>query len=349
MTSATTALTLVLVLLASGCNQSQSPATDVDAGLPDGGIRRGSNKVDRVIARAAAQAVAPSGSAANAPPADGVLEPARADAELAVGAVPVLTVASTGAEPKQPVPAVSLKDNTTATLELGMEMGQGQMLPPLVLSLSLKTRPVPKGERLQPVEAKITRVDLGTTPLPEEFRRQVKKLQNCKIRFGLSEDGAPQGVVTERSSTDAEMIQDLLDAAAEGLQLSLVPMPRVPIGSGATWLVKSREKFLGIDTISYRMVKAVGATPSGIELEFDVRRYVVGREPPAQMREQGQSLRIGEANSTARGKATTNTQLGFTQRSESSQALRLVLVGEDANAGQRVLQVGARYGFRLGS
>ena len=64
---------------------------------------------------------------------------------------------------------------------------------------------------------------------------------------------------------------------SDALALVTIPYPDKPLGSGAYFMVTSRDELMGVDLVSYRLVKVKQITPEGATLEVSTKRYAASR------------------------------------------------------------------------
>ena len=323
---------------------SESPAGSATEKKPQ-------DKLARALASAIATDKAPKAANGNAndtsPPADGVMEGAKADAQLPSHSPPKITLGGAGSEPRIALGHRPLSAPSRATLQLAMDLGAGQGLPPVDFKLELRPAAAkPDAKGVQSMTARIAGVDVSVPNVPDDFKNQLRQLVGSKVSFRVSPDGGSFDFTPELSKSKGQELSDLLDMVVQGLAETNVSMPNDPVGSGAYWMVVSRCKSLGLDWVVYDMVKVTAVTDKNATLEINSRRYVVGRDIEMPPGAQGPKLSVREANASGTAQATATAQGSLLQRYERNQSLKLLLDAAD-NSGQRMMQSGGQLKFQL--
>jgi len=329
----------VLVLAAAGCEQKSASSQSQETA--DAGSAKVEGKVEKAFANAVKARGVPAAASSSGPPADGIMEPARADAEVPPGAPPQVTVGSEGTAPKLLLRNPKATLPATASVEMTIQGGSEQGLPPITVELSMESKKAKVEKSASFVVAKIKAVRIAIPNIPKEFTDQLAGLKGGKINFSMTEQGGGFGFATELASGAKPELKDFIDAVAEGLSMLTLPVPSVPVGAGAVWMVASRDTTAGFGFLSYRMVKLVNATDKTAELEFDARRYATTR---------AQQLVEMSAGSKARLKISIDRALA--SELEGDSALRGTIGGPEAIGGpsgqrgagqQRILQSATAY------
>jgi hypothetical protein len=277
------------------------------------------------------------------------MESTRAESEAPSGAAPKLSVGGEGAGPKFLLRSDKAVLPKNLSMELSIQAGMDQGLPPISVSLGLESKKADSGTAALSVVAKIRDIQVTMPNVPAEFTQQLAGLKGSKVSFSLSAQGAGFGFSAELPKTAKPELRDLLDAVTDGIALLTVPVPSAPVGAGAFWMVPSREIVAGFGFISYRMVKVRSVTEKGAELEYDGRRYAVGRaidpsllppgSPPALLKEMAAAAKATFKISVDRAIAT---------EMDGNSAMRGAIDAGDApgpqgQPNQRVLQSGTGY------
>ncbi|MGC4070000.1 MAG: hypothetical protein QM784_36160 [Polyangiaceae bacterium] len=340
---------LALLLAALGCEQkseSKSSGESPDASVVSSSREQG--KVEQALANAVqAGAATPAGK--SGPPADGVMEPSRADAEVRPGQPPKVTLGAEGAAPKTLLRASSGTVPRALTVELTIQGAAEQGgLPPIAVDLALESK---KGKvpGTSAVVAKVREVRIPVPNVPKEFVSQLAGLKGAVVGFSLSSEGAGFDFSSSLPAGAKPELRDLLEAVSEGLSLLTVGVPNVPVGSGAVWMVASREASSGFGLISYRMVKVVSIADKTAELEFDARRYAVGRNvDPALLGPGAPPASLREFSAGAKAKLQIRTDSLLASAMDGSAALRGAIdagdpPGPQGQSAQRMIQAGTGY------
>lgn len=284
----------------------------------------------------------------SAPPADGVMDAAKAESQAAAHSPPKIAVGSTGSEPRIALAHRSQTAISRANLQIAVDLGGGQGLPPVDFKLELKpgaTKPDAKG--IQVINARIAGVGLALPNVPEEFKTQLRKLQGSKINYRVTENGGAFDFVQDSGKSKNQELGDLLEMVVQGLADANMAMPNDSVGAGAYWMTTSRRKLLGLDWVVYDMVMVKQVTDKDATLEITSRRYVVGREIDLPPGTQGPKLSVREAVASGTSQATATVQGSLLSRYERTQSVKLLLEASD-NSGQRMMQAGGQMKFELG-
>lgn len=248
-----------------------------------------SNQPVGKVAQAVANAVeagGPATAASSGPPPDGILDPARAEAEAPSGSAPKLSLGANGSEPRVTLRSPNAALPRNLKLEVTLQAGMGQGLPPIEIALGLESKPGPTSSgqaagkpdaKALSVTARVRDVKVAVPNVPEDFLKQIAELKGGKVTFLMAPNGGGYGFTAELPASAKPELRDLLDTVTEGLTLLTMPLPTEPVGAGAFWMVVSREKSTGFGLVSYHMVKLTRADAKAPELEFDTRRYAIGR------------------------------------------------------------------------
>jgi len=341
----------VLVLAAAGCEQKSASSQSQETA--DAGSAKVEGKVEKAFANAVKARGVPAAASSSGPPADGIMEPARADAEVPPGAPPQVTVGSEGTAPKLLLRNPKATLPATASVELTIQGGSEQGLPPITVELSMESKKAKVEKSASFVVAKIKAVRIGIPNVPKEFADQLAGLKGGKIGFSMTEQGAGFGYATELASGAKPELKDFIDAVAEGLSMLALPVPSVPVGAGAVWMVVSRDTTAGFGFMSYRMVKLVNATDKTAELEFDARRYATTRAvDPALLPPGSQAQQLVEMSAGSKARLKISVDRALATELEGDSALRGTIGGPEAIGGppgqrgagqQRILQSATAY------
>ena len=309
------------------------------------------DKLALALASAIATDTSPKTNAAgiddSAPPADGVMEPAKADAQAVNNAPPKMTMGSRGNEPRIALGHHSLVSTARANLQIALDLGGGQGLPPVDFRLELKANPTkPDAEGIQLISARITGVSVAAPNAPEDFKSQLRKLEGSRVSYRLSEDGGAFDFFQDPGKSKNQELGDLLEMVVQGLADANLAMPNDAVGAGAYWMTASRRKSLGLDWVVYDMVKVTKVTDKVATLEINSRRYVVGRDIVFPQGTQGPKLSVREASASGTAQATAVVEGSILSRYERNQSVKLLLDASDGS-GQRMMQAGGQMKFQL--
>ncbi len=278
-------LPLLLLLTLVGCekNEPKPEATrkdkDADAGLAK------VEAIDPTLAEAvAAASAAPAAGAPRAqveggPPPDGVFAPGAADKELARGALPKITLGAAGSDPKVTLGPSKTAAKMAGTIQVAVQSDPRQGALPILLGVTLEPKkPADKAgdnaPAAQQVSARITSAKVDTTGIPKELDDQLAKLKGSKVDYSLASNGA---VTAMRLEVAKGAPDDIVHALSDSLGLLSIPFPEQPLGAGGFFMVTSRDDLMGLDLVTYRMVKVKEVTPESVTLDVNTKRYSASR------------------------------------------------------------------------
>ena len=341
-----------VVLACHSESPSQLTAQESSASPAGSASAKPQDKLARALAGAIATDKPPKtvngGTDDMSPPADGVMDTAKANAQLPSRAPPKFTMGATGSEPRVALNHRPLSSPTKATLQVAVDLGGGQGLPPVEFKLELRAGAVKSDAKsVQPVTARISGVDVSTPNVPDDFKNQLRQLVGSRVSYRVSEDGGSFDFTSELGKSKRQELGDLLEMVVQGLADANISMPNDPVGTGAYWMVASRRKSLGLDWMIYDMVKVTAVSDKSATLEMTSRRYVVGRDIDLPPGTQGPKLTVREASASDTAQATATAQGSLLQRYERNQSVKLLLDASD-NSGQRMMQTGGQLRFQIG-
>jgi hypothetical protein len=308
--------------------------------------------VEKALANAVG-AQAPASTSSSGPPPDGILDPARAEAEAPSGQAPKLTIGSNGSEPRVTLRSPRANLPRAIKVEVTLQSGMDQGLPPIEMTLGLESKALastvkkpgddkPEGRSLS-VTGRIRDVKVTMPNAPQEFSSQLAGLKGGKVTFSMASEGGSYAFASELAAGAKPELRDLLDSVAEALTLATLPLPTVPVGNGAFWMVVAREKSTGLGLVAYHMVKLVRADDKSAELELDSRRYAVGRiVDPALLPPGSESVTLKEISAGTKGRIVLAVDGLLPTSVEANASLRGALDSGEG-APKRVIQSGTNY------
>lgn len=278
----------LLLVAALGCNKkTEQPASE-------GTTEQKQEKdpiaaVDPELAQAVAAASEgaatqkPSGEAAEGPPPRGIFPPGGADAQIAVGKPPLLTVGSTGTEPRLTftggfgTKAAPLETRVTVVLQGGP--GQGAL--PVDFDLDFDqtasgTEDAPKSEVRGRVVA--AAIPPGMGRVPPELSGGLNQLRGSEVRFELWPNGGATGLRTEVKAGAPPELSEVMRALGDAIATVTLPYPDEPIGAGGYWMVTSRDGLMGLDLVTYRLIRVESIADGVATLHVGTKRYAAGTE-----------------------------------------------------------------------
>jgi hypothetical protein len=276
-------LSVLLLLALIGCEKNEpkpeSTRKDADAGV---------SKVDAIdpnLAQAVAAASAaptkggPGAQVEGGPPPDGVFAPGAADKELARGALPKVTLGAAGSDPKVQLGPSKTAGKLSGTIQVAVQSDPRQGALPVLLGVTVepkKSDPKPgdKAPAAQLVSVRITSAKVDTAGVPKELDEQLGKLKGSKVEYGILPNGAVSGM---RLDVAKGAPDDILHSLSDSLGLLTLPYPEQPLGAGGYFMVTSRDELLGLDLVTYRMIKVKEVTPEAVTLDVTTKRYSASR------------------------------------------------------------------------
>lgn len=304
--------------------------------------------LDPALAEAVAAASAgigtgkiPRAASSGGPPPKGIFEPGLADQELARGQPPELTLGSDGSEPRialgpaQPQPG----SKRALTIRISNQNAPNQPVLPIELTVVLEAHK-PRGEEGQitevPVVARVTAARVGLAGAPRELEQQVSLLRGAKVEYLVLVDGAATAFTVDLPKAASQELEEVIRSLGDLLGALTLPVPDKPLGSGAYWMVTSRDTQLGLDLLTYRLVKVEQVQPKSVNLRLNIKRYAAGPEfdipglPPDAPRS------MLEFQAVAEGTVELEPGQGFPASGGLESAIGATL-GSPGNAGQRAM------------
>jgi len=286
-----TSLSLVFVLLALACNksepkeeskrsESEAPPSKVEALDP--------NLAEAVAAasvNAGARGAPPAAQVEGGPPPDGVFAPGAADKEMVRGAQPKITLGSEGSEPKMKLGVGKAPAKLSGTIQLALQSDPRQGAIPVLMTLSIepkKVDAVAEGDKAAapaslPVVIKVTGAKIDAPQVPKDLDEQIAKLKGSRIEYSILPGGAGAGFRFDAPKGAPQDFRDMVRSLSDVISLLTIPYPDKPLGAGGYFMVTSRDDFLGLDLVTYRLIKVKQVTPEGATLEVNTKRYAASR------------------------------------------------------------------------
>lgn len=271
------------MLAALACEEKQqsdakpAPSARADSGAPHAA------GVDKNIAEAVAEVAGGTAPGMeNAPPASGVFAPGTADKEIRMGDPPKIALGGKGDGPTARFGTVAPKKKFDAKVVVAVQMGPRSAMPTVEVSVSMDPPQAPAEGADKPAATEtVLRVTGAKLPsdqpgeLPPGLDKQISKVKGSKYHFQFGPNGGARLANIEVSKDADSGLVPVLAAAGEALSIAFAPYPAEPVGAGAFWMVTSRESFLGLDVVSYRMMKLQKVDGDHATLGVSTRYYVV--------------------------------------------------------------------------
>ncbi|HVY31685.1 MAG TPA: hypothetical protein VHB79_34355 [Polyangiaceae bacterium] len=283
----------VLVLLSlAACQKneaSQEESTKKEKKDESAQDKVGAIDPDLAEAVAAASVEAPAGKGPpqpkgveGGPPPDGVFAPGAADKEIARGALPKITLGSEGADPKQQLGLAKSPQKLSGTIQIALQSDPRQGAIPVLLNVVLEPKKAEAGKDdkaavSQPVSVRIVSAKIDAPGVPKDVDEQLAKLKGAKVEYSILPSGAGAGFRFDTPKGAPEEFKDVVRSLSDALALLTIPYPDKPLGAGGFFMVTSREDLLGLDLVTYRMIKIKEVTPQGVTLDVNTKRYAANR------------------------------------------------------------------------
>lgn len=272
-------LTLLALFAAVGCDKSEEQKS-LTADAPSAAAEPSGPVVSPEIAEAVAQvAQAPTAQGGeNAPPENGILGLERANAEAPPGSPPKLTLGKAGDDPKVLLGGPEPTEERIGQMTLVVRTGPNSGMPGVALKLEVSGKQEAEGHR---VGIDVVGVDLATEQpgqVPDDLKTAIATLKGTKLSYS-PKDGAIDDIALELGDkADPRVAPLLLSAAADTLELALLPVPKEPVGAGGFWMVSAREK-LGLgEVVGYHLIKVEAIEPGRVTLNINTKRYLADAE-----------------------------------------------------------------------
>lgn len=320
---------LLVSLLAVACDEK--PKTDLSK-LPDAATSPAVDPDLKKAVDAVGKAPTGAGSAAAAgdgPPETGVFAPGRADRELAHGAPAKLTLGGEGTAPRvlltglAPIPGKKLNLAFTIARGLGGRPGAD-------MNFKVSLEAAKPKEATDPVEvlAQIAGVDVPGAA--KEEAAQLAKLKGSKVRFGVQANGA-SGEPKLELPKGAEDLGELAGHVVEAIVGLAIPYPDKAVGQGGFWMTTTRETVLGVDTVTYRIIKVSAIVGDAVSLDVTTKRYAAS--------DKFETATLVQFQSTTTGSVVVTPGAGFPTSCTLKQQLGLVLQEPGKRPQQLPLQI----------
>src|SRR5512133_1079439 len=183
-------LLLNLLALVPNC-QTKKDGVDKSEATTATSSNQPVGKVAQAVANAV-EAGGPATAASSGPPPDGILDPARAEAEAPSGSAPKLSLGANGSEPRVTLRSPNAALPRNLKLEVTLQAGVGQGLPPIEIALGLESKPGPASggqaagkpdAKALSVTARVRDVKVAMPNVPEDFLKQIAELKGGKVTF----------------------------------------------------------------------------------------------------------------------------------------------------------------------
>jgi hypothetical protein len=344
----------LLALVACEKEQPSESQAESDAGVDKNAT------LDPALAKAMAAASAgarrgPAAASSGGPPPNGIFPPGAADREIKRGEAAKITVGGQGAEPRVALGPAQAKPGMklTGTIEVMQRDPNGGGALPIEFTLRVEAK---KGDKpagadaaaaptAVPVVAQVVSARAAVAGVPRELDDAIQKFKGAKVEYQVLPDGSGTGYRYDVGGAKAEL-GDMMRLLSDTLALVTVPLPEQPVGKGAFWMVTTREGVLGLDLVTYRMIKVEEIAADKVTLSIGAKRYATSdRFELAQLPPDAPKELLGfEAKSEGRIELTPGTP--FPIAGQVGSALAAQLGTDPQKAGTLQLQSRAGLAFQ---
>jgi hypothetical protein len=363
------ALALSAVALASalalGCDKKEKQRDSEDNSAADAGASK-ANKVAadepdlaKAMGSVSAARANPAAGTPGGPPPTGIFGPGEADKAAAKGAPASLTVGSEGSEPRVLLGGSVKPGKRTGTFDLATQSDPQQGAIPIEFAVTLETlKPKADGDAklkaegtasaaaLTQITAKVTSSKINAPGVPAELANAVSKLKGARVDYHVGADGTAANLLMEIPKGADPGFRDPVQALSDLLVGITLPFPSKPVGLGGYWMVTTRDVAMGLDVVTYRLVKVEKIEGSAVTLSINTKRYaaspafdVEGLPPEA-------PKVMGEFRAAGEGKIVVNIGDPLAKEGELQSMVGAVLGPADAKQ-RPMVQVQTRSSFQL--
>jgi len=363
------ALVLSAVALASalgiGCEKKEKQRDSEGESASDAGTSKANqvaaDEPDLAKAMGSVGAARPgaSANAAGGPPPTGIFGEGEADKAAPKGAPAALTLGSDGSEPRVllgPAPKPGLKRAGTIDLATQSDPQQGAI--PIQFAVTLealkpKTEADAKpkeGEAAAPppttVVVKVTSAKINAPGVPADLATAVGKLKGSRVEYQVGPDGSASNLRTEIAKGIDPGFRDPVQALSDLLLNVALPFPNKPVGLGGYWMVTSRDVIMGLDVVTYRLVKVEKIEGAQVSLSVNTKRYAASPKFEIEGLPADAPRTMGEFRSMGEGKIRVATGEAVPNEGELQSLIGATLGSLEAK--QRMgVQVQTRASFKL--
>jgi hypothetical protein len=150
-------------------------------------------------------------------------------------------------------------------------------------------------------------------------------MKGTRIDYVVGADGAGSNFKLELPKGSPPDLAIWIESLRDTLALVTLPVPQKPVGAGAYWMVTSREGVLGLDLVSYRMVKVEAIKDGVVSLSVNAKRYAASSSLDLAGLPPGVPKEMSEFQSMSEGRLELKPGSGFPLGGEISNALAIGL------------------------
>jgi len=173
------------------------------------------------------------------------------------------------------------------------------------------------------MSAKITGATIPVAGAGKEAESVIGKMKGSRIDYVVSADGIGSGYKVEAGKAVAPDLVIWLETLRDTLALVTLPVPQKPLGAGAYWMVTTREGVLGLDLVSYRMVKIEAINEGVATFSVNAKRYAASATLDLAGLPEGIPKEMSEFQSASESKLELKPGSGFPQGGDVNSALAI--------------------------
>jgi hypothetical protein len=277
--------------LALGCDKKEKQDSDENRASDAGASKASKVAADepdlaKAMGSVASARANPAAGTAGGPPPTGIFGPGEADKAAAKGAKASLTVGSEGSEPRLLL-GTPLKPGIkrTGTVDVATQSDPQQGAIPIQFAVTLETLK-PKADEAKPKAegdanalpltqfvVKVTGAKINAPGVPADLANAVSKLKGARVEYQVGGDGTAVNVRSEVPKGVDPGFRDPVQALSDVLTGVTLPFPSKPVGLGGYWMVTSRDSVMGLDVVTYRLIKVEKIQGNVVDLSVNTKRY----------------------------------------------------------------------------
>jgi hypothetical protein len=123
------------------------------------------------------------------------------------------------------------------------------------------------------VAVKVSNATINAPGVPPDLASAVAKLKGSRVDYQVGPDGAGSNFHFEAAKGLDPAFRDALQGLSDTLAILALPYPSKPVGLGAYWMVTSRDTVIGLDVVTYRLVKVEKVAGTSVEVSLNTKRY----------------------------------------------------------------------------
>jgi hypothetical protein len=264
-----------------GCEKPESHRDD-SAAVSDAGASKISAEpdLDKAVASVGASQPSSAGNgSADGPPPNGIFAPGAADKAMAKGSPATLTLGGDGTAPRvQLGPPAKPGSKRSGSIEIASQADPRQGAIPISLALTIealksKSDSDAGAPSATQMVAKVTGASINAPGVPAEIAAGIAKLRGSHVDYQVGPDGAGANFRFEASKSADPGFRDAIHSLSDTLALLTLPFPTKPVGVGAFWMVTTRDVAMGLDLVTYRLIKVEKVEGSVVSLSVNTKRY----------------------------------------------------------------------------